>query len=52
MVLTLELKLERDKTGDVDKFHNTHVIHIFKFRITYDTYAIKFPIREQRQPVV
>ena len=52
MVLTLELNLEREKTGDVDKFHNTYVIHIFKFMITYDTYAIKFPIREHRQPVV
>ena len=37
MVLTLELNLERDKTGDVGKFYNTHntyIIHISKFMIT------------------
>ena len=27
MVLTFKLNLEREKTGDVDKFHNTSVIH-------------------------
>ena len=37
MVLTLELNLKRDKTGDVGKFHATHTqftIHISKFIIT------------------
>ena len=34
MVLTLELNLERDKTGDVGKFHDTYTIHISKFMIT------------------
>ena len=34
MVLTLELNLERDKTGDVGKFHDTYIIHISKFMIT------------------
>ena len=28
MVLLLELNLERDKTGDVGKFHDTYIIHI------------------------
>ena len=39
MVLTLqltELNLERDKTGDVGKFHDTYIIHISKFMITRD----------------
>ena len=55
MVLTFKLNLEREKTADVDKFHNTYVIHTQKLMITY---AVKFPIhfrykdREQRQPVV
>ena len=26
MVLTLELNLERDKTGDAGKFHTTYII--------------------------
>ena len=26
MALTLELNFERDKTGDVGKFHNTYII--------------------------
>ena len=34
MVLTLELNLERDKTGDVSKFHDTWIIHISKIMIT------------------
>ena len=33
MVLTLELNFERDKTGDVGKFHNTYIIHTSKFMI-------------------
>ena len=36
MVLTLELNLERDKTGDVGKFHDTYIIHISKFMIARD----------------
>ena len=36
MVLTLELNLERDKTGDVGKFHDTNIILISKFMITHD----------------
>ena len=36
MVLTLELHLERDKTGDVGKFHDTYIMHISKFMITRD----------------
>ena len=34
MVLTLELNLERDKTSDVSKFHDTWIIHISKIMIT------------------
>ena len=34
MVLTLELNLAKDKTGDVGKFHDTYIIHISKFMIT------------------
>ena len=30
MVLTLELNLERDKTGDVDKFHATYTQFTFQ----------------------
>ena len=39
MVFTLqltELNLERDKTGDEGKFHDTYIIHISKFMITSD----------------
>ena len=36
MVLTLELHLERDKTGDVGKFHDTYIMHISTFMITRD----------------
>ena len=36
MVLTLEINLERDKTGDVGKFQDTYIIHISKFMITRD----------------
>ena len=36
IVLTLELNLERGKTGDVGKFHDTYIIHISKFMITRD----------------
>ena len=36
MVLALELNLEREKTGDVGKFHDTYIIHISKFMITRD----------------
>ena len=36
MVLTLELNLERDKTGDVGKFHDTNIILISKFMITHN----------------
>ena len=43
MVLTLELNLERDKTGDVGKFHDTYIIHISKFMITRD-HTLLFPI--------
>ena len=43
MVLTLELKLERDKTGDVGKFHGTYKIHISKFMFARD-HTLKFPI--------
>ena len=32
----LQLNLERDKTGDVGKFHDTYIIHISKFMITRD----------------
>ena len=35
MVL-LEPNLERDKTGDVGKFHDTYIIHISKFMIARD----------------
>ena len=34
MVLTLELNLQRDKNGDVGKFHDTYIMHISKFMIT------------------
>ena len=45
MVLTLELHLERDKTGDVGKFHDTYIIHISKFMIARDhTLLISDPI--------
>ena len=44
MVL-LEPNLERDKTGDVGKFHDTYIIHISKFMITRDhTLLISNPI--------
>ena len=43
VVLTLELKLERDKTGDVGKFRDTYIIHISKFMIARD-HTLKFPI--------
>jgi len=36
VVLPLEPNLERDKTGDVGKFHDTYIIHIAKFMITRD----------------
>ena len=36
MVLTLELHLERDKSGDVGKFHDTYIIHISKFMFSRD----------------
>ena len=42
MVLTLELNLERDKTGDVSKFHDTYIIHISKFRDHTRSHAINF----------
>ena len=46
MVLALELNLERDKTGDVGKFHDTYIIHISKFMITRDhTLLISNPFR-------
>ena len=49
MVLTLELNLERDKTGDVGKFHDTYIIHISKFVITRDhTLLISNPFSLQR----
>ena len=49
MVLTLELNLERDKTGDVGKFHDTYIIHISKFMITRDhTLLISNPFSLQR----
>ena len=49
MVLTLELNLERDKTGDVGKFHDTYIIHISKFMITRDhTLLIPNPFSLQR----
>ena len=51
MVLTLELTLERDKTSDVGKFHDTYipVIHISKFMITRDhTLLISNPFSLQR----
>ena len=35
MVLTLELNFERDKTGDVGKFHSTYIIHIFPSHFRY-----------------
>ena len=49
MVLTLKLNLERDKTGDVGKFHDTYIIHISKFVITRDhTLLISNPFSLQR----
>ena len=49
MVLTLELNLERDKTGDAGKFHDTYIIHISKFVITRDpTLLISNPFSLQR----
>ena len=49
MVLTLELNLERDKTGDVDKFHDTYIIHISKFMIARDhTLLISNPFSLQK----
>ena len=45
MVLTLELHLERDKSGDVGKFHDTYIIHISKLMIRRDhTLLISNPI--------
>ena len=45
MVVTLELHLERDKTGDVGKFHDTCIIHISKLMIRRDhTLLISNPI--------
>ena len=44
VVLPLEPKLERDKAGDVGKFHDTHIIHISKFMIIRDhTLLISIP---------
>ena len=49
MVSILELNLERDKTGDVGKFHDTYIIHISKFMITRDhTLLIPNPFSLQR----
>ena len=49
MVLTLELNLERDKTGDVGKFHDTYIIHISKFMIAHDhTLLISNPFSLQK----
>ena len=49
MVLTLELNLAKDKTGDVGKFHDTYIIHISKFMITRDhTLLIPNPFSLQR----
>ena len=49
MVLTLKLNLERDKTGDVGKFHDTYIIHISKFMIARDhTLLISNPFSLQR----
>ena len=49
MVLTLELNLERDKTGDVGQFHDTYIIHISKFMITRNhTLLISNPFSLQR----
>ena len=36
VVLTLQINLERDKTGHVGKYHDTYIIHISKFMITRD----------------
>ena len=45
----LELNLERDKTGDLGKFHDTNIIHILKFMITRDhTLLISNPFSLQR----
>ena len=50
IVLTLELNLERGKTGDVGKFHDTYIIHISKFMITRDhMLLISNPFSLQRQ---
>ena len=41
MVLTLELTLERDKTGDAGKFHDgtcTNYTRYFKFALVYKCY--------------
>ena len=52
MVFTLqltELNLERDKTGDEGKFHDTYIIHISKFVITRNyTLLISNPFWLQR----
>ena len=49
MVLTLELTLERDKTGDAGKFHDTYIIHISNFMIARDhTLLISDPFLLQR----
>ena len=49
MVLTLELTLERDKTGDAGKFHDTYIIHIAKFMTTRDhTPLVSNPFSLQR----
>ena len=48
MVLLLELNLERDKTGDVGKFHDTYIIHISKFMITRDHTLLPNPFSQQR----
>ena len=45
----LEPDLERDKTGDVGKFHDTYIIHISKLMITRDhTLLISNPFSLQR----
>ena len=49
VVLPLEPNLERDKIGDVGKFHDTYIIHIAKFMITRDhTLLISNPFSLQR----
>ena len=42
MVLTLELHLERDKSGDVGKFHDTYIIHISTTHDQTWSHAINF----------